>query len=136
MAMVTADKLEDLVALRISPGEAQRAHGGFRSGVDHAHHVQRGHSRADFLSQHDLIRAGSAVACAAPGSLNDGPRHAFLGVPENHRSPGHDEIDEFVAIHIYDMRPFALSDEERITVNVMAGTDRAVHAPRDKFLRF
>ncbi len=45
---------------------------------------------------------------------------------ENHRSPGHDVVDEGATVHVFDSRAMGLLNEERLAANRTEGADRGV----------
>ncbi len=59
MAVVTADKLDDLVPAGYAPGQSQGAHCRFRAGIDHPDHFHTGHRGDNFLAS--SISAGQGA---------------------------------------------------------------------------
>ena len=135
MAVIAADELDHLGAAGHAAGKAQRAHGGFRAGVHHAHHFHGRKRRADFFGQQDFGFAGSAVARAAQGGLLDGLGHFRMGMADEHGAPGTKEVDEMVAVHGGEVRALSFGNEKGIGIDVAAGAHRAVDAAGDDFLR-
>ena len=131
MPVVTADELDHLVTSRHSACEAQGAHGGFRTGIDHAHHLHGRQSCADFLCKTHLVLTGRAVAGAAQCSLLHGAGHFRMRMPQQHRPPRADEIDHAPPVCRQQMRPLSGSNEQGITMDVAAGPHGAVDPSGD-----
>ncbi len=131
VAMVAAFELDDLIA----PGEATRqadgAHGGFGTGVHHAHHVhavdQRGHQ---FGHAHFHLGRGTKTQ-----PVFDGGDHRVadrrMVVPQDHRSPGAYVVDVGLTIGIIQVGAVGPFDKQRRTANAGEGANRGVHSAGD-----
>lgn len=82
MPVVAAHELDQLGAARIAARKAQRAHGRFRTGVDHAHHVDAGQGVDDLGGEDDLVLTGGTVACAPVDGGMYGGSHFGVGVAQ------------------------------------------------------
>ena len=98
--MVAAGKLDDLGPSGEAAGQAHRAHGGLGAGVHQAHPLHRGDPGDDLGGQLGLARGGRTegqpVGSRPLHRLHDGR----VGVAQNHRPPGADEVDVAVAVGV------------------------------------
>ena len=134
MSMIAADELDHLVASGHAAGKTQRTHGGFGTGVHHAHHFHGGQRGTDFLGKTHFIFAGRAVACAARRSLAYGFRYGRVRMAHQHGAPGTEEIDDVLTIGRGKMRTFGIGNEQRIGMDIAAGPHGAVHTAGNKLL--
>ena len=79
VAVVAALELHDLVAVRVTAGEADGAHGGFGARVDHAHHVHVRHDLADAVGELRLELGRRAEGQPLLGLAHDGLAHLRRG---------------------------------------------------------
>ncbi len=114
MTMVTAGKFNNPVAARIPSRQTNGAHGGFRAGVDHAHHFHGRECIHNALRQLHFQFGGRAKA--APRCRRFLHRHYDLRVrvAKNHRPPRSDVVDIGVAIDVIDPRALRTLDKRRL----------------------
>jgi hypothetical protein len=60
--------------------------------------------------------------------------HLRSAVAQQKRTPGHDIINEFLSVFGKNMAALALTDEQRIRLNAVTGSDRAVNPAGDELL--
>ncbi len=130
MAVVAALELDGQVAAGESPGYAQRAHGGFRAGVDQTDHLDGGNHLPHGFGEFDLLLGGRAEAGATRDGEVQGVENDGMPVAQNERSPGADVIDVLVAVGIEDVGAFAALDEGRSAADAAIGAHRGVDAAR------
>ena len=130
MAVIAAFELDGQVAAGESPGYAQRAHGGFRAGIDQPDHLDGGNHLPHGFGEFDLLFGGRAEAGAARDGEVQGVEDDGMPVTQNQRSPGADVIDIFVAVGIENVGALAALDEGRSAAYAAIGADRGVDAAR------
>ena len=87
VAVVAADELDDLLALREATGHAHGAHRGLGAGVDHAHHLDRRHGLADEARQLDLELGGRAETGAQVDLGVQTADHVGVAPAKDHGAP-------------------------------------------------
>ncbi len=122
MAVITPVELDDFVALREPAREADRTHARFRAGICHADFLHAWHQRTDELRHRDFKRVRDAETRAVAGGGLDGGNDFGMRMTQYGRPPGADVINQFVAVHVPDMRTFGPVDEERPAAD---GAERA-----------
>ncbi len=65
------------------------------------------------------------------GRGRDGAEHLGVGVAEQHRTPGADQVDQLVAVHVVQVRPGGPGDEPWAPADGQERTDRRVDPTRD-----
>src|SRR4051812_22400178 len=88
MAMIAATKFNDLVTASIRPGKTQGAHGSFSTGIDKAHHLDRGDALDHQLGKCIFGLRGSAKAKAMQAGLDNSLHYTCVGMAQDHWSPG------------------------------------------------
>ena len=127
MAVVAPGEFDDFAAARGPPGQPQGRHDGLGAGVDHPHHLHAGHP-ADQLGHLHLDFGGRAEAQAVFRGLHHGLLHRRMGVAQNQRAPGADQIDVVMAVHVGDAAALSGLEEPGIGPHGAAGPDRGVDA--------
>jgi hypothetical protein len=100
--VVAAGELEDLVASRRGARQAHGRHRGLGARADEAHELDRGHRVLDRRGELDLQHRRGAEARPAGRRLLEDRQHARVGMPQDHRPPGADEVDVAIAVGILD----------------------------------
>jgi hypothetical protein len=131
VAVITAFKLDDLIAAGEAARQAKTGHGRFRAAVDHAHLFDRGHPAADKLGHFDFERVRNAEAEPTSRGRGDSLYDNRGGVPENRGAPRADIIDVFVPVDIPNPRAFGPIDEKGVAIQPAKGADRRINAARD-----
>src|SRR5436309_16087397 len=115
MSVVAAFKLNDLVPFGVGAGEPDRAHDRLCPGT-HQPDLLDGRNRlGDHLCETDLKLSRCPVARAVVGGACDRLDDRWRSVPQEHRSPGQDIVNETISVHVIEagtLRPF---DEERLS---------------------
>ena len=93
MAVIAAVELDDLVALRESAREPDRAHARFRAGTCHANFLNARNQFTDQFRHFDFKRIWNSEAGAVFGGGLDGGNDFGMRVAENRRAPGADIIN-------------------------------------------
>ncbi len=135
VAVIAADEFQNLVASRVAARETQSAHRGLRAGIDHADHLDGGIDALHELRELAFEQRRRAVARAARDGLLQGFHDIRMGMADDHRTPGADIVDVFVAVDVKDAVAFGAGDERRVAVDVRIGADRAVDAARHEVFR-
>ena len=74
----------------------------------------------------DLVLAGGAIGEAAPGRFGDRAQHLRMSVPDDHRTPGADQIDILPAVGVGEIGARGRDDEARGPPDATEGPDRQV----------
>jgi len=111
--MVAADHFDENIFAGIGPGQAGGGHGRFGSAADKADFLDGRIGRTDPLGQFDFAFGGGAVGGTLCGGLLDSRDDRRVGMAQNHRAPGTDVIDVFVAVDIPDMAAAGRPDKDR-----------------------
>lgn len=120
VAVVAAGELDDLGAAGEAPGQPDRRHGRLGPRVDQPDLLDRG-AVDDLGGQLHLTRGGGAEAGAEGGGLPDRLDHLGVGVAQDQRPPGADQVD--VAPPVGVVQPGTLPDHE--ARGATDGTERA-----------
>lgn len=135
MAVVAAFELDDLVAAGEAARQANRAHGGFGTGVHHAHHIH-GRHQLGYQRRHFYFHFGRrAKAQAAGRRLDHRVADRRMVVAQHHRTPGADIIDIGFPIHVIEVSAIRAFDKQRGAADAGEGADRRVNAAGDQFTR-
>src|SRR5262249_28865611 len=126
--VVAALELDDLVALRGRPRDADGAHGGFGARADEADALQRGHERRHTLAEMRLELGRRAEARAARRRCREGLQEAPRRVAVDERPPRHHVVDVLVAVGVVDPRAFRAADEKRRAAYRFERANRTVDA--------
>ena len=127
VSMVAAGKLDDFAPAGGAPRQAQGGHDGLGAGIDHAHHLRAGHLGHQLGHLHLDLR-GRAEAQAVAHGLQHGLLHRLVAVTQDQRSPGADEVNILVAVHVDDAASLALRKKPGIRSHGAAGADGTVDA--------
>ena len=123
-------ELEELRAPRRRACQAHRAHRGFGSARDEAHHLDRRHQRDDPLREIGLEGAGCPEAHPRAHLALHRLHDLRLRVAEDHRAPGEDEVHVALAIGVPHVGPLRPRDEARRPTDRTEGAHRAAHPTR------
>ena len=132
MTVIAADELDDLLAPRVAAREAQRAHRRLGAGVDHADELDGGIDALHELRELGLDDGRRAVARAARHRLLQCPNDVRVRMTDDHRPPGADVVDVFVAVE--DTVALGTRDERRIAVDIRIRAHGTVDAARHELL--
>ena len=125
--VVAAGELHDDVAAGEAPGQPDRRHRGLGTGGDEADLLDR-RPPDDLLGELDLGLGRRAVRRAARDRVTDGGHHLGVGVAEQHRAPGADQVDVLLPVDVGQPGACGGPDEARGPADGVEGTDRRVHA--------
>ena len=128
-AVVSAFKLHDLVAAGSGAGQADGVHGGFRTAVAEAHHLDR-KAVADFFRQLPLHVVRHAEHGAGAETLFHGLHDRGMAMSGHERAETKVVIDVFVAIEIAELAALSLFHKNRVRI---VGAIVAGHAQRNAF---
>ena len=128
VAVVAAFELDDLAAPGRAARQPDRRQRGLGPGVDHAHHLARGHQRGDALGHGHFRRARRAVRQAVADRFLHRLAHARVVVADDHRAPGADVVDVAVVVHVVEVGAIGTGDEERLPADRLEGAHRRVDA--------
>ncbi len=112
-----------------------RAHRRLGPGGDEADLLDGGERLPDQVREPDLARRGSPVARSPPGGRLDGGDDLRGGVPEDHRPPRADVVDEGVPVHVADGGALRALDEQGGSPDGSERADGGVDAARDHRFR-
>ena len=133
MTVIAARKFDDFAAASGSTGQPQGRHDRLGAGVDHADHFHTGHL-ADQLRHLYFYGCWCAEAQALFYSLHNGARHFLPAVAQNQRTPGADQVDVFLAVHVPDMASQAPVQEPGIGAHASASPHRRIDTARQDLL--
>src|ERR1700722_7426519 len=134
MAVVASLELDDQVAFSEPARQANRGHGGVRSGVDEADHFDRGNCFRDFLAKLYFERGSHAEAGAAGSLIGNSGDNIGMRMPQDQGAPGTHKIDVLAAVNIVKTRALGMVDYERRASYGAEGADRAVDSAYKSFL--
>ncbi len=103
MAVVATGELHDHVAAGEAARQPDRRHGGLGARRDEPHPLDR-RPRHDLLGQVDLGHGRGAVRRAAGHGRLHRRLHLRVGVADQHRTPGADQVDVLVAVDVGEPR--------------------------------
>ena len=140
VAVVAAVEFYNLVPAREAAGGADGAHDRLGAAVDHAHHFNGAHHRADQLGHlHFPLGGGAKTQAVGHGALHRLLDHR-VAVAQDHGAPRAHIIDVSDAIHIGDAGAFGPLDEPGRAAHSVESTHRAVdsagHDPLGPFKQF
>ena len=135
MPVIPARELDELAPSGNGPREPDGGHGGFGSRIDEAEHLDRRHPVGNDRRQSHLA-FGRSAECPASFELrayrlDDGRR----AVTQDQGTPGADEIEVAVPIHIPQPGTYCPGNEGRRSPDRAIRADRAVDAAGDQALR-
>src|SRR5512139_3870731 len=113
MTVIAALELDDPVPLCEPPGSPDSPHDRLGPGIDHPYLLNRRVELHDHFSQFGFEGCGSTITRAPLKRLLQRPYHLGMGVPEYHRPPGQNVVNEGIPVHIVDLRAPGTPDEER-----------------------
>ena len=136
MPVIAALEFEYFFALRVSPREADGAHGRLRAGADHPDLIHRGKGLDDHPGHLDLGGRRGPVAGSSSGRLSDFPDHGGMRVSEDHGSPRGHVVDVAIAVDVPDLRTGGLCHKKGRRSHGAESPDRAVDTAGNQLLRF
>ncbi len=130
VAVVVARELDDLAPPGEPARETDRGHGRLGPGVDQTNLLHRG-ALDDQLGEFDLARRRRPVGGPGRDLAVEGLHHGGLGVPEDERTPGADEVDVATTVGVREVGALSLDEERRGAADGTEGADGRVHAAGD-----
>ena len=130
MSVVTPFEFDDLISFRVSPCQAERAHGRFGAGVDKPHRLYGRDRVDDHFREIHLDLGGRAVAGALLHGLSDRIEDLWMGVAEDQRSPRAYVIGVAMVIYIEQVGALCSGDKARRPANALERPHGAVDATR------
>src|SRR5438067_1388041 len=100
--MIAAVELDDRVAFRGGPREANRAHRGLRSTGHEAKHLDVRHSGDHELRELELELRGNSEARAVAHHSIEGVENDWRRMAEHERAPGKHIVDVLVSVDVPD----------------------------------
>ena len=113
MPVIAALELDHPRTTGDAPRHPQRGHRRLGAGVHHPDHLDRRHECRQPLRHAHFERGGCAEGGALVRLPRDGGHDVRMRMPEDHRSPRPDEVDELVPVHVPDARAGSARDEAR-----------------------
>ena len=126
--VVAAGDLDDRLAPRGRPRQAQRAHHGLAPRGGHAQPLDRRERVDHGLGEAHLALGGRAVGGAERQGLLQGPQHRGGRVAQDRRAPGGEEVQVADPVGVPDVGALGAGDEERVAPDGAHGPDRRVDA--------
>ena len=134
MPVITAFEFDYAIATGEPARHTYRAHRGFGPRARQTYPLNRRKRRCNLSSELDLQLGWRAVACSARDGFANGFDNNRMRVAKYHWSPRPDVIDVTVAIHIHDVSPGGLANEDRRAANRAKCPDRAIDPARNQLL--
>ena len=131
--VITAGKLDDLVALRETPGQPDGGHRGFGPAAGHADFLNRRHEARNQLSHFDLERIGRAKRRASLERRGDRGFDARVVVPVNGGAPRADEINQLAIVGRRERSALRRLDVKRRAADGAKSTDRGIDSAGNEF---
>ena len=131
MSVIAAGEFDDLGAFGESAGQADRTHGGLGAGVHQPDPLHRGDPGDDLRGQLGFTGRRCAEGQPIGSSPRNGLHHGRMGVAEDHRAPGADQVDVAVAIGIGEPTASRRGDEAGCAADGVERPHRGVHSARD-----
>ena len=110
------------------PGEPDGAHRGLGAAADQPDLLHGVDPLDDLLGERDLALTGRTEGGAARDGVVDRCDDLGVGVPEDHGTPGADEVDVLPSVGVGQIRTVAGHHEPGRTAHGAEGTHRGVHA--------
>src|SRR5215470_15005672 len=134
MTMIAALELHDLIAPRVAARQPDSAHRRLSARIDQAHPLDGRERGMDFLRQLYLHLGWSAIAGSAFGCLDNGLDDSGMSMSQDHGTPRAAIIRIGVAVHIGDVRPCRLADEQGGAADGSESPHRTVDPARNQAL--
>ena len=131
MTVIAAFKLEAQIPPRDPSRQSQCRHRGFGSAGGESGHLGTGDQVHDQLGQLDFSGSRCTKGSAILESLLDRLEDHRVSVPQNHRSPGSDEIDVQLSFGISDTTTAGTVDESGSSSYRPISSDGAVDPTRN-----
>src|SRR6202041_2046866 len=123
------------IALRDSAGQAHRAHRGFRSAGNKSNLLDRRNRLCDQRGELNLKLRRRPITRAALRLFRDRLRYRGMRVPQQHRSPRTNIIEQLISVGIVEILPSAPLNDERLAPDGTKRPHRAIHASDEYFFR-
>ena len=136
MTVITAIKLDDFLPAGVAPGKPDSAHCCFRTGINHADHLNGGHHFYNNVCHLHLKLCRRSITGAQFHSFLKGVDYFRVSMAQYHGSPRTDIVNIFIAIHIPDDTPIRFGNEWWINSHGLTCPYRAIYTTRDTFLGF
>ena len=104
-------------------------------GADEAHHLQRRERLHDLLGEANLELGRRAVGGAATGRRDHRLEHFGMGVSQDERTPGEDEVHVLVAVDVGQPGTLPARDEAGSAAHAAERAHRTVDPARQHLLR-
>ena len=112
--MIAAVKFENFFSSRIRSSQPQRAHSGFRAGIDKTDHLHRRHGLPDGFGQLCFDAGRRPVTGSAPGRALDSFDHCRMGMTKDQRAPREHVVDQCISVGIFEPTSFCPCDEQGV----------------------
>mmetsp|Transcript_34592 Transcript_34592/g.87891 ORF Transcript_34592/g.87891 Transcript_34592/m.87891 type:complete len:222 (-) Transcript_34592:76-741(-) len=133
--MVAAFKLDDLLALRVSPYQADHAHASLCARVRKPHHLHRGHCIDHHLGQLVLQRRRCAKGRAFGHLLLQGLQHLIVRMANDCWAPCPDIVDVLVVVHVPSIGALHAVEDNGVAPNGLERAHGAGDASGHQILR-
>ncbi len=123
VAVVAAGELDDQVASGEAAGQPDGGHGGFGAGGDHPDAFGGGDAFLDDRGEVGFVRRRGAEGESAVDGGVDGCEDGRVGVAQQRRAPGADEVDVLGAVGVGQVRALGGHHEPRGPAHGAEGAD-------------
>ena len=131
VTVVAAGEFDDLGPPGEAAGQPDRAHRGLGAGVHQPDPLDGSHPPDDLGGELGLRRCGRPERQSGGCGGGDGVDHGRVGVAEDHRTPGTDQVHVAVAVGVGEPAAVGLGDEARGAADRREGAHRGVHPAGD-----
>ena len=133
VAVVAPFELHDLVALRVAARETDGTHAGFGAGTHEPHLFTVGHDLEDFFRKERLAFRHGAEREAVRDRFFHGFDDGRMVVPQNHRAPGADVVNEAAAFGVPHIGALGAADKARCAAHAAESAYGGIHAAGNGF---
>ena len=130
VAVVAAGELDDEVPAGEAAGQPDGGHGRLGAGGDHPDALGGGDAFLDDRGEVGLVRGGRAEGQPAVDGGVHGGEDRRVGVSQQRRAPGADQVDVLGAVGVGQVRALGGDHEPRGPADGAEGADRGVDAAR------
>ncbi len=133
VAVVAAIELDNGIPARGPACEPDGRHHRLGARGHEADHLEVGDGRGHEFGEFDFLPAGCSKGQTGCGGSCDRLDHIGMGVAEDQRAPGTNEIHVGVAVGVDHVAAFSAFAEERLSTDTAESSDRRVHPRRHEF---
>ena len=135
MSVITAVELQDDITSSEGASQAYGAHCRLGAAGYEPHHRHVRHALADQYAELNLQLGRHTERGPALHRLLERVKDDRRCVAKDQRTPGENEVDVFLAVHIPDARALAACGDHRLATDAMKCSHRRIHSAGKEFAR-